>query len=308
MISSFGGPLAKTLLRWGSHMVTLPGIEGGALQMWGWRARMAGGLAALWIPVAAVAADMPPLLKAPPPASYDWTITIGAEGRVEPVFQGSKSYTIRPYPLLDVRRFGTPERFHGPRDGIGFALIDTGNLLIGPVGQFRMERRERDDTVLFGLGDVPWAVELGGFAEYWWVPWLRTRAEVRQGFNGHHGVVADLFADAVVPVGPQFTVSGGPRITFATTAATSPYFSINPLQSAASGLPTFAAEGGVRSVGAGTQARYFWTPQFATHAFVEYERLTDDAANSPLVTHRGSANQVTIGFGATHSFDIKQPW
>ena len=81
-----------------------------------------------------------------------------------------------------------------------------------------------------------------------------------------------------------------------------------PAQSAASGLPLFDAKGGVRSVGAGTQARYFWTPQFATHAFVEYERLTGDAASSPLVEQRGTPNQLTFGVGATHSFDIKSPW
>lgn len=97
-------------------------------------------------------------------------------------------------------------------------------------------------------------------------------------------------------------------MTLATTAATSPYFGINAAQSAASGLPLFDAKGGVRSVGAGTQARYFWTPQFATHAFLEYERLTGDAAGSPLVEQRGTPNQLTIGFGATHSFDIKSPW
>jgi outer membrane protein len=284
--------------------------------MGGRRAGMAGSLAALFMSFAAHAADLDrsaavaPTLKAPPPVTaYDWTITIGAEGRVEPIFQGSKDYTVRPYPIFDLRRYGTPERFRGPRDGIGIGLIDIGNLQLGPVGQFRMTRRESDDpSALHGLGNVPWAVEIGGFAEYWWVPWLRSRAEVRQGFNGHHGVVADLTTDAVVPVGPQLTLSGGPRLTLASTAATSPYFSIDAAQSAASGLPVYDARGGVRSLGAGAQARYFWTPQWATHGFVEYERLTEDAANSPLVTQRGSANQVTIGFGATRAFDIKQPW
>src|SRR6266545_1962737 len=276
--------------------------------MWGRRAGIVGSVAALWLPLAVAAADMDLRGKAPSSAAYDWTITIGAEGRVEPIFQGSKGYALHPYPLFDLRRFGTPERFHGPRDGIGVGLIEGRNFQIGPVGQFRMSRRESDDGALFGLGNVPWTVEVGAFAEYWWVQWLRTRAEVRQGFNGHHGVVADLFVDAVVPVNPQLTMSGGPRVTFATTAATRPYFSINAVQSAASGLPAFAAEGGVRSVGAGTQARYVWTRQWATHAFLEYERLTDDAASSPLVTQRGSANQLTIGLGATHSFDIKQPW
>ena len=53
---------------------------------------------------------------------------------------------------------------------------------------------------------------------------------------------------------------------------------------------------------------FLWTPRWATHVFVEFERLTGDAASSPLVAQRGSANQLTIGLGATHSFDITKPW
>ena len=275
---------------------------------WGQRAAMAGAIAAALFPMAVSAADMEPSFKAPPSA-YDWTITIGLEGKVEPIFPGSKDFAIRPNPLFDIRRYGTPERFRGPRDGIGFGLIEGSNFQIGPVGALRIPRRESEDrAALHGLGDVPWAVELGGFAEYWFVPWLRSRAEVRQGVTGHHGLVADLFVDAVVPVTPQLTLSGGPRMTLATAAANSPYFSIDAIQSAASGLPIYSAGGGLKSVGAGAQARYFWTPQWATHVYVEYERLTDGAANSPLVTQRGSPDQFTFGFGVTRSFDIKQPW
>src|SRR5690349_13772532 len=105
--------------------------------MWCWRTGIAVLSAALWIPMAALAADMEPAgPRVQPPAQpspYDWTITLGAEGRVEPIFEGSKDFRVRPYPVGDIRRFGTPERFGGPRDGIGFGLFDNGNLTIGPV-------------------------------------------------------------------------------------------------------------------------------------------------------------------------------
>ncbi len=39
----------------------------------------------------------------------------------------------------------------------------------------------------------------------------------------------------------------------------------------------------------------------------EYERLTGSAANSPLVTQRGSPDQFTFGLGATYSFAMT-PW
>jgi len=276
--------------------------------MRGRRAAIAGFVAALLIPIGASAADTDTCVYVSPTGASDWTVTIGGEGRVEPIFQGSKRDVLLPYPILAVRRFGTPEPFRAPRDGVGIGLFGDNVFQVGPVGQLRTPRLQKFDAALQGLGDVPWAIELGGFAEYWVVPWLRTRVELRQGFNGHHGLVSDIFADAVVRGGTQWTLSGGPRMTLASTPATTPYFGIDAAQSAASDLPLFDAKGGVRSLGAGTQARYFWTRQFATHAFVEYERLTGDAASSPLVEQRGSANQLTIGFGASHSFDIKSPW
>jgi outer membrane protein len=243
-----------------------------------------------------------------PPQAPDWTVTLGAEGRLEPKFQGADNDVLRPYPLFDLRRVGTPERFHAPRDSAGIALFETGTFQAGAVGALRTPRSESNDPALQGLGRVGWTVEVGGFAEYWAVPWLRLRGEVRQGIGGHHGVVSDLMTDGVFAVTPQFTISGGPRASLATKDATSPYFSIDAMQSLASGLPTFDAKGGVHSLGVGGQARYRWLPELATHAFVEYERLMGDAANSPLVVQRGDANQLTVGVGVTRSFDIKSFW
>jgi outer membrane protein len=277
--------------------------------MRGRRTAIAGFVAALLTPAIASAANDGARGYLSPTPVYDWTITVGAEGRYEPVFEGSNKRALLPNPIFAVRRFGTPEPFRGPRDGAGVGLIGNNVFQIGPVGELNMPRREQQDPqALQGLGNVPWALELGVFAEYWAVPWLRTRAEIRQGVHGHHGIVSDIFVDAVIPVGPQWTFSGGPRLTLATAPATGPYFSIDAAQSVASGLPIFDAKGGVRSVGAGTQARYFWTPQLATHAFLEYERLMGDAASSPLVVQRGTPDQLTIGFGATYSIDIKSPW
>jgi outer membrane protein len=155
---------------------------------------------------------------------------------------------------------------------------------------------------------VDWTLEAGAFAEFWPTQWLRGRFEIRQGIGGHHGVVSDLMADVVVPVTPQLTLSGGPRATLASGQALSPYFSITPQESAASGLPVFDTGGGLYSVGAGAQARYAWSPQWATHVFVEYERITGDAANSPLVTQLGSRDQWQVGLGVTYSFDMRALW
>ena len=119
------------------------------------------------------------------------------------------------------------------------------------------------------------------------------------------GLISDITSDLVLAVNKQLTVSGGPRATFATSSATNPYLGVSPSQSVTSALPVYSVASGLHSLGAGAQARYEWTPELATHVFVELERLAGSAADSPLVKQRGSPNQLTLGLGITRSFDIK---
>jgi outer membrane protein len=269
-------------------------------------------LALMLAPAAAVAADPVVTLPAPPfevpmlpSVSGTWTVTVGAGAEYKPDFEGAKRSMLSPVPIFSIRRAGSPEQFRGPRDSASIALIDFGNLRAGPAGKFVAARKANNFVELNGLGDVNAAVELGGFVEYFPVDWLRTRAEVRQGFGGHTGVVADFSADVIVPVMQGLTISAGPRFTLESAGATAPYFGINAIQAMATGLPVFNARGGAHSVGAGAQVSYRFNPQWEVHSYVEYQRLLGDAANSPLVTLRGSPNQTTVGIGASYSFDIK---
>src|SRR3984957_15071424 len=256
------------------------------------------------------AADLVPASPAPPPSPPPamWTIEIGAEVRSLPHWQGSDDYSFYPFPLFDARPAGTPPRFHAPRDGFGYAVYDTDTVKAGPVVQVELGRYVRHNPDLAGLGDVGMAAEVGGFVDYWPTHWLRARVELRQGFGGHTGVVSDQTLDLVVPVAPQWTLSGGPRLTEATRDANEPYFGVTPAQSAASGLPVYDPGGGLRSYGIGTQARYQWNPQWASHAFVEYSRLTDGVGNSPVVAARGAPDQAMFGFGTVYSFDMPALW
>ncbi len=285
--------------------------------------RLALVLLVIIAPGIAAAADLPQ--QAPPPtaptayapAAPDWIVTIGAEGRIIPAFPGAadKKLGWSALPLFSIRQAGTPPDFFGPRDSFSFSLINTAMFQFGPALQFINQRKASDYAQLYGLADVDYAAQVGAFANFWPVSWLRLRGEVRQGIGGETGITGDIFLDAVVPVG-QWTISGGPRVTLQTAAATSPYFSItaaqaitaNALQPGLGTLTAYNAGGGLYSYGAGTQLQYTFNPTWTAHAFVEYQRLTDSAANSPLVTQRGSPNQLTYGLGATYSFNMRPLW
>src|SRR5215510_8076681 len=114
--------------------------------MRGRRAAIAAFMVALSAPVVASAGENDSRAYVPPAPAYDWTVTLGAEGREEPLFQGSSRERLRPYPIFAVRRYGTPEPFRGPRDGLDVALIDEGKYQVGPVGQFVWSQRENADS------------------------------------------------------------------------------------------------------------------------------------------------------------------
>jgi MipA family protein len=240
-----------------------------------------------------------------PSVSGNWTVIVGVGGEYKPDFEGSSRSMFSPVPIFSIRRAGSAEQFRGPRDSASIAFIDFGDLRAGPAGKLVSSRKASNYSELNGLGDVKTAFELGGFVEYYPVDWFRARVELREGVVGHHGTVADFSGDFIVPVIQRFTFSAGPRFTWESTQATAPYFGIDAMQAISSGLPMFNAKGGAHSYGAGAQVSYRINPQWEVHSYVEYERLLGDAANSPIVTLRGSPNQTTIGIGASYSFDFK---
>jgi MipA family protein len=249
------------------------------------------------------AADMS--LSPAPSAPPAWIITIGGDVRGIPRYPGSKAFDTSGAPYFDMARPGSPERFHGPIDGLGMALFDNHVIAIGPVGTIIWPRDLADSSALNGLSNVGTTVNVGGFVDYWAVPWLRSRAEVMQGFGAGNGVTGRLFMDAVIPLSPAVTVSGGPRARYVTSGTAGPYYNVTQAQSIVSGLPAYNTGSGWQAVGVGTQLKYRFNPTWATYGFVEYEKLVGPSANSPIVTGPGgSANQWTFGLGLTYSFTM----
>jgi outer membrane protein len=251
-------------------------------------------------PIPAFAADY----EKPGPATQTWIVTVGAWTYLQPEFEGSDELGFGVKPIIDIRRPGAREWLSLPSDHGGITLFSTNNFRIGPSFNFIQRRKEDDSDALRGLGDVDWALEVGAYAEYWLTDFVRTRAEARRGFNGHEGFVADFSADFVWRPLPPWTLTLGPRLSIADDEYMRTYFSVTPAQAVTSGLRAFDAQGGLKSAGALASVTYQWTPQFATMAYLEYARLLGDAADSPIVSERGSRDQFTVGVGAKYSFSV----
>jgi outer membrane protein len=232
-----------------------------------------------------------------------WIVTVKGNLKAGPSYPGSDDFSIFGFPSLSFRRAGTPQRFSAPDDGLSFSFLEESALRIGVVGRFQGGRYLEDDRRLFGLDKVDWAIEPGIFIEYWPVEFLRARAEVRRGFHGHEGFVADFGLDLVQRFG-AFTFSTGPRVALGDSEFMETYFGVTPLEAALNGQVTpYKPSGGFTSVGVTSALSYDWSEQWSSTAFVSYKRLVGDAADSPIVKRFGSENQVGLGLTVSYSFE-----
>jgi outer membrane scaffolding protein for murein synthesis (MipA/OmpV family) len=236
--------------------------------------------------------------------SGDWYLTVGATGLVAPDFEGGKKYLFSAQPIVSLGKAGPQARFVSRNDNISFSLYDSGGVRAGLTGKIIWGRDGDDADALKHLDPVRFGGEIGGFAEIYPTDWLRVRAEVRQGIRSHHGVVADVTADAFHDVTPDVRLSGGPRLSFASSNYFEAFYGVNGTEAAASGLSEYHPGGGLKSIGLGGAVTWKTTDRITTSLFGEYARLLGPAADSSLVKERGSPNQFTLGVSASYRFDF----
>ncbi len=150
---------------------------------------------------------------------------------MEPSFPGSKDYSGTGRIIFDVYRAGDRQWLTLPNDAASITLYEWGNFRVGAAGDYIMSRTQNDGSAVLGLHDINYTIEVGGFAEFYPVPFLRTRVEVLQGVTGADGLAANLMADFIYRPGPQWQFTVGPRAKFVDDQYNAAFFSITPIDS-----------------------------------------------------------------------------
>jgi len=241
-------------------------------------------------------------LTDPTPVS-GWIVTLRANAGYSPNYDGSRDLSPYLLPGLGMRRPNSPAAFGAPDESPGFALYDNGFVKAGLSGRLRGPRLQSQYGELRGVHDIDWTVEGGGFAEFWTFEKLRARVELRRGFWGHHGDIADFYLDWVERHGP-WTLSLGPRFSLVDRSYMNKFFGVDAYEALLNGTlyPFTPSGGGAKSVGLTGSVTYQWSEAWSTSAYAKYNRLLGDAAASPIPTQLGSRNQFTIGLSVAYSF------
>lgn len=228
-------------------------------------------------------------------------------------WQGSRDMALSIFP--DLRVNYADSLFLSIPEGLGWNAVNAGGWKAGPLIKPRFGRREENggspfqiaggSDALRGMGDIGVAGEAGGFVEkrFGGRQQWRARAEVRQGFGAHEGVVGDV---SLAYAGREGRVlySVGPRATFASADYMQTYFGVDSGQSARTGLAVSRMDGGLVSYGLGASAVRPLDRRRAVALFAGIDRLGGDAADSALIRERGQRTQFTAGIAYSFRFGL----
>nr|WP_275950701.1 MipA/OmpV family protein [Croceibacterium selenioxidans] len=217
-----------------------------------------------------------------------------------PRYPGSDELQPSPMINFDAVRGDDPFKFEAPDDGFGIEIINVGGFAFGPILNFEDSRTAKD--VGAELPKVGFSFEAGAVIKYDLGDHFRIRGEIRKGLTGHKGWVGTAGADVILRDHDKWLFSIGPRLTWSDNRYQDAYFSVAPADAGPSGLPAFDANGGIQAYGATASFLTQFSEKLGIEVFAKYDRLTGDAANSPIVETFGSRDQFAGGLALTYTF------
>lgn len=248
----------------------------------------------------------------------DW-VTVGLGAGYGPSYDGSDEYVLFPAPLAQGSIGGFDFGARGP--GLYVDLIDDGNsdsnvkFLAGPLVRFRMDRNSNiKDPVVRLLGKEDVAIEVGATAGVSFskilhpFDTLTVSSDIQWDVAGaHRGRLISPSISYSTPLSTAIFTSVSLSATHIDENYADTYFSIDQVGSTASGLPQFDADGGWKSYGASLLGGVDLSGDardggWGIYGFVNYSRLINDAARSPVTSLRGDADQWFMAGGISYTF------
>lgn len=226
-----------------------------------------------------------------------------------PQFSGSRDDVAGAAPGVRYQ-FKDSERFIEWYGTLGdMNVLESRTWQFGPALNVRLGRSDVDDPVVAQLPEVDVTLEAGLMLSYTYTDRGAIPFRVRVGAvalfdlgNAFDGFDTTGFASLWVPLSPTVFVGVGGGATWSSASYHQTYYGVTADGAMGSGLPVYTPDSGVRQWYAWPAVVVRVAPQWFVGAGAFYQRLTGDAAASPIVTQRGDRNQWTVGLGAAYAW------
>ncbi len=225
-----------------------------------------------------------------------------------PDYIGANEYIVGPAPF---GRLGWGEWRNVTLVGneLSANIVDHPILRFGPIGRYRFGRNHVKDNVVDKMNDISGTVELGGYAGAEFIndvdPRIRliVRASVTHDVGQvNNGLVVRGGLNYWYPLAEFLTLGLATSVSYANGNWMETYFGVDHTDARQSGLPFYRADGGIKDVWFGPYFLFHLSREWHVGTGLFYSRLLGDAADSPVVKDRGSANQFIGGAGFLYSW------
>lgn len=226
---------------------------------------------------------------------------------VAPDAVGSNDYIPVPLPSVELRRGALRLRSNGL--GLEATLAERNGFSAGVIARLDAGRNDlfdAEDVVVQQLTRVDSSLEAGGFMELS-RPYsamggglLVARISAVRGLSGgHEGTLVEGSVGSLRSLGRYWTTGVFVTATAQDDRYADAYFGVSARDAAATGLRRFEARSGLRDVGLSAFAARQVSRRLSMTYTVAYSRLVSDAGQSPIVTERGSRDQLFGGVSLT---------
>jgi len=233
---------------------------------------------------------------------------IGAGVSVTPDYEGGDDYEASPvllgqYNFSRGRYIALVRGTDAARSGrLALNLVSYSNWEMGPTLGVRYSRDDVSNRRVDNMDDIDWATEAGGFVSYQSGSLFASLGLSFDISDTYGGYIGDLSAGFKQEITSRLGIIYSGSISYVDDDYMDTYFGVDGGDSARSGLPPYAANGGVKDFGLGISVDYRFTPVWGLISWFNYYRMAGDAKKSPIVDNEGNSNQFKAGLVLTYAF------
>lgn len=216
----------------------------------------------------------------------NWEVALGFGGMYKPKFEGSKDNEFDAIPLIDIEWNNLI--YLNPQDGLGIHAYQGESLSIDAGIGYAFGREETDSRKeLNGLGDIDSTATFNLSFSYD-LDFAEAFIDFSKHLGSSNGLEIEFGAEKMIPLFSGSNHQQGPMLSFGLSATWAndnymdEFFDVTALQSSRSGLAQYDAGSGIKSVNAEVGFIYPISKHWSTYTSVEYSKLTQDAADSPI--------------------------
>ncbi|WP_185983196.1 MipA/OmpV family protein [Aureimonas mangrovi] len=209
----------------------------------------------------------------------NWTLIIGAGATYEPEYEGGEDFEVSPVPVF---LFTYSDWLEVDPTGVALRVFAHEGFSVSGLVGYETGRDEDDADRLEGLGDIDFTATVGGRLAYERGP-FELYAAAEQTIDGSESLIGTAGLSLTAPVSERLILGANVEAVVADDNHMEAYFGVDAIQSAASGLPEYTAEAGLKRVDLSASATYFVTEKWLLRGEAGVGFLTGDAADSPIV-------------------------